>query len=1028
MQVSRLLFVCCAYIHVRKENLMGRWVILLALPLAMSTSHSATIYVPEGQPTIQAAVNVAGDDDIIIVAPGTYTEQIRIDGKHLTLQGAGREQSIIVALPVGSRTTYSVTQWEGSSRTIDACIGITESDVTISGFTIDGKTYGPDNYYGIHFFNSDGSVTACDVINITDATGTGSSRVVSIAATHGAGETCSVNLSSNTVTPFQKCGILLMGPSATGTIDNNIVTGGGTTTVAQNGIQIGYGAKATLTGNQVSMVAYPGADWAGTGILLFECGDVTISGGSLTGCQIAIGHSQWNWVYTPTVTPNIVVRGVTLNQNQWAVTTHLGADGATLGLEVAGCTVTNTINSGVDLYGSGVDPWGGSYYAGWTNGSLTTNIHDNTISQGAVGIAEVVDVATGNSVDCRINRNNLSGNSSVGVHNNFTNLVNATANWWGDVSGPGLIVRTAGYSPSPRMAASPFAVGDYEVPTGYLMPDTKAVANNVGSPVSASVDYSPWWGANYLGDLHTSPWNWYVDNSNGSTIQEGVDLASAQDVLHVDPGTYEEQVVVNKRLSLIGAGKAVTTVHSPVDLPAYFTTGGPNHPVIYVNGADVDVSDLTVDGLARGNANYRFVGIAYWNAGGSVANVDITGVCDNPFSGAQHGVSLYAFNNTGGPYYLDISAVAVTDIQKAGIVLGGGGLVATVTGCSVTGRGPTTVTAQNGIQVGYGANGTIADCSIANVAYTGGSWGASGILFYQAANGAVATGSLVSGSQAAIVFHETSGSVNGATVTPSGTNDEEGISVRDYGEVKARPAVSDGYRHRMASPLEDPWTPDRTREASAAATTVVVLTNLDLNGVGTVGSYGVATWALGEAAITTLLDSDIEGWEVGVVAYNDGAVASVSASHNRIHGNETGFWANSAFGATAERNYWGSDHGPTHAGNPNGDGDVVTDYIDYDPWCNYDFTICDLTVGCCIGRVGDANGLGGDEPTISDISSMIDMLFISNTEVACIAEADLNQSGGYHPLVENITISDISSLIDYLFITGPENGTLLDCK
>jgi hypothetical protein len=88
----------------------------------------------------------------------------------------------------------------------------------------------------------------------------------------------------------------------------------------------------------------------------------------------------------------------------------------------------------------------------------------------------------------------------------------------------------------------------------------------------------------------------------------------------------------------------------------------------------------------------------------------------------------------------------------------------------------------------------------------------------------------------------------------------------------------------------------------------------------------------------------------------------------------------------------------------------------------YHFTIH----GCCLGRVGDANGLGGDEPTISDVSTMVDMLFISEQTVACLAEADINQSGGADPTPEDITISDISILVDYLFITGEDLG-LNDC-
>jgi hypothetical protein len=83
---------------------------------------------------------------------------------------------------------------------------------------------------------------------------------------------------------------------------------------------------------------------------------------------------------------------------------------------------------------------------------------------------------------------------------------------------------------------------------------------------------------------------------------------------------------------------------------------------------------------------------------------------------------------------------------------------------------------------------------------------------------------------------------------------------------------------------------------------------------------------------------------------------------------------------------------------------------------------------CCIGRVGDVNGEGGDEPTIGDIGYMIDALFISGAQFDwyCVPEADVNQSGGPYPTSDDITIGDISELIDYLFITGSQLG-LHDC-
>jgi len=83
-------------------------------------------------------------------------------------------------------------------------------------------------------------------------------------------------------------------------------------------------------------------------------------------------------------------------------------------------------------------------------------------------------------------------------------------------------------------------------------------------------------------------------------------------------------------------------------------------------------------------------------------------------------------------------------------------------------------------------------------------------------------------------------------------------------------------------------------------------------------------------------------------------------------------------------------------------------------------------VSCCSGRVGDANSSGDDEPTIGDVSAMIDALFITGTCTGildCLEEADVNQSAGSPAVCDDITIGDISILIDYLFISGAYDPT-----
>ena len=66
---------------------------------------------------------------------------------------------------------------------------------------------------------------------------------------------------------------------------------------------------------------------------------------------------------------------------------------------------------------------------------------------------------------------------------------------------------------------------------------------------------------------------------------------------------------------------------------------------------------------------------------------------------------------------------------------------------------------------------------------------------------------------------------------------------------------------------------------------------------------------------------------------------------------------------------------------------------------------------CCEGVTGNVNCSVEEEPDISDITRLIDYLYISRASLCCPEEADINVSGG------EPDISDITRLIDYLYIS-----------
>ena len=140
--------------------------------------------------------------------------------------------------------------------------------------------------------------------------------------------------------------------------------------------------------------------------------------------------------------------------------------------------------------------------------------------------------------------------------------------------------------------------------------------------------------------------------------------------------------------------------------------GNPVAAQILVQNAAVTISHLAVDGANDGMTGCSIdpIGIYYQNASGTITDNAVRNVLLPPaLQGCQGGLAINVESNTGTPT-VTISNNSVRNYDKNGITASGPdtgspGPNVKVTGNTVIGLGATSVIAQNGIQIGYGATG-----------------------------------------------------------------------------------------------------------------------------------------------------------------------------------------------------------------------------------------------------------------------------------------------------------------------------------
>jgi hypothetical protein len=269
--------------------------LLLAFAVGVLPVHAAVLKVGVRGPgcrdarfsNIQSAVNAAASGDRVFVCPGIYAEQVVITRR---IQVVARDAIVRPANMVANTTSLATGNPIAAIFTVSGPAG-----VVIRGFDIDGGLNGLEDcnapiLTGVFFRNAGGRLVGNRVHDLRLGTEDAAcENGIGILAQTGNGRLAHVAIRRNFVYDYQRSGIIVNESGTTASIAGNAVIGlGPTAGIVQNGIQVGFRARARITGNVVAdndVTGVPGCTYSG-GNLLFE------SDGGFIGRNIFSGNTS----------------------------------------------------------------------------------------------------------------------------------------------------------------------------------------------------------------------------------------------------------------------------------------------------------------------------------------------------------------------------------------------------------------------------------------------------------------------------------------------------------------------------------------------------------------------------------------------------------------------------------------------------------------------------------------------------------------------------------------------------------------
>jgi nitrous oxidase accessory protein NosD len=207
-------------------------------------------------------------------------------------------------------------------------------------------------------------------------------------------------------------------------------------------------------------------------------------------------------------------------------------------------------------------------------------------------------------------------------------------------------------------------------------------------------------------------------NAAFTRIQDAIDAASPGDEIHVCKGIYVEQIKIGKPLDIDADNGAILMPSAmQANTTSLFDAAPIATALLVADTTGVSISGLTVDGANNGVTQCApdLIGISFQNASGELARIAVRNFkLAASLNGCQSGTGIFVQSGNGGVSKVEIEHCTVHDFQKNGITADEKGTVTVIRRNVVTGSGSTAGAAQNGVQIGFGAAGSILENVVTN--------------------------------------------------------------------------------------------------------------------------------------------------------------------------------------------------------------------------------------------------------------------------------------------------------------------------